>query len=185
MGAGQRGSGCWVPIPGQQLADTIDRMVGDACKDIAQIGLRIASVHPCRLNQCVECSGSDAAGIGACEQVILACQNQWPDRPLDGVVGHFQAAVSCVARQRGPTRQGIADCFGQRALAADLAQRLFQEGLQLVEQRNGVLLAGGEALRRRTAVDPLLDGKQFCDALQRLLGQGRGGFLIDCAFQGW
>jgi hypothetical protein len=49
MGAGQRGSGCRVPIPGQQLADTIDRMVGDACEDIAQIGLRIASVHPCRL----------------------------------------------------------------------------------------------------------------------------------------
>jgi hypothetical protein len=72
MGAGQRGSGCRVPIPGQQLADTIDRMVGDACEDIAQIGLRIASVHPCGLDERVECCGPHAAGIGACKHIIFS-----------------------------------------------------------------------------------------------------------------
>jgi hypothetical protein len=154
-------------------------MVGDACKDIAQIGLWIAPVHPCRLDERVECCGPDATGVGTCKHVILSSQNQRLDRALDRVVGHFEAAVGRIARQRVPARQGITDCLGQSTLAADLAQRPFQEDLQLVEQRNGVLLTGGEALRRRAAVDPRLDGKQFCDALQRLLSQGRGGFLIN------
>jgi hypothetical protein len=38
MEAWQSGSGCRAPIPGQQLADTIDRMVGCPYPDIAQIG---------------------------------------------------------------------------------------------------------------------------------------------------
>jgi len=47
-----------------------------------------------------------------------------------------------------------------------------QEGLKLGQQRNGILLADGQALRWRAAVDPLLDREQFRDALERLLGQG-------------
>ena len=41
----ERGSGCRLPVPGQQFVDAIDRMVGDSCEDVAQIGLRVASVH--------------------------------------------------------------------------------------------------------------------------------------------
>ena len=55
-------------------------------------------------------------------------------------------------------------------LAADLVERLVQEGLKLGQQRNGIL--NGQALRWRAPVDPLLDREQFRDALKRLLGQG-------------
>jgi hypothetical protein len=179
MGVGQRGSGYRLPIPGQQFADAIDRMVGDPREDVAQIGLRVESVHPCGLDKRVHRGGPDAAGVGTCKQVALSSHCQWPDFAFDRIVRHFQAAVCRVARQRGPARQRITDRFRQGALAADLAQRLFQEGVQLGEQRNGVLLAGGKAFRRRAAVDPVLDGEQVRDALQRLLGQRRGGCLVD------
>ena len=153
MGAWRRASSCWLAVPGQQFVDAIDRMVGDACEDVAQICLRIASVQFCGFDERVHGGGPDAAGIGAGEQVVLARQSERPDRPLDCIVGHFQAPVCRVARQRGPARQGITDRFRERALATDLAQCLLQKGLQFGEKRNGVLLAGGEALRRRAAVE--------------------------------
>jgi hypothetical protein len=34
-----------LPVPGKQVADAIDGMVGDAGEHIAQIGLRVESAH--------------------------------------------------------------------------------------------------------------------------------------------
>ena len=33
------------PVPGQKLRDSIDRMIGDAADDVAQIGLGVEPVH--------------------------------------------------------------------------------------------------------------------------------------------
>ena len=119
-----------LPVPGQKFADAIDRMVGDAGKNVAQVSLRIEAIHLDGLDEGVHRSGAHAAGIGAGKEIILSREGEGPDRPLDGVVAHFQAAVGGVAGQRGPTRLRITDGLGQRALAADLVQRPVEEGLK-------------------------------------------------------
>jgi hypothetical protein len=68
-------------------------------------------------------------------------------------------AVCDVAGQRLPTRQGIADCLGERTPAADPVERGVEERLQLLQQRSGVLFARGHALIGWSSADGALDGE--------------------------
>jgi hypothetical protein len=65
-------------MPGQQIVDPVDRVVGNAGEDVAQVGLRIEAVQGRGLDQGVEDRGPAAPGIRAGEEVVLAAQR---DRP--------------------------------------------------------------------------------------------------------
>src|ERR1700720_732863 len=60
-----------LPVPGQKFADAIDRMIGDAGQNIAQIGLRVEAIHFGGLDEGVHRGGSHAAGIGASKEIIF------------------------------------------------------------------------------------------------------------------
>src|SRR5215831_11820505 len=74
MRARRRPSAGRPPVPGQKLGDLIDRMVGDAGSDVAQVGLGVEPIHLCGLDESVHGGGPNAAGIGAGEQIVLAGQ---------------------------------------------------------------------------------------------------------------
>jgi len=168
-----------LPIPGQQVADAIDGMVGDAGEHVAQISLWIELAHLGGLDQGIDRGRANAAGIGAGKKIVFPSHRQWPDRPFGGIVGHLQSAVGGVARQRRPARDRVTNRLCELALAADLAQRLLQEGFKLGQKRNGLLLAYGQALGWCVALDPRLDREQLGDALQRFLGHRRRRGFID------
>jgi hypothetical protein len=92
-----------------------------------------------------------------------------------GIVGHLQAAVGGVADEGFPAGQGIANGFGEAALAADPLQRILKEGVQRDEQRHGLFLAYGATLFGGAALEGGFDSEQLGDALQRLCGDGRFG----------
>jgi hypothetical protein len=45
VSAGRRRSSARLPVPGQKFADAIDRMIGDAGQNVAQISLRVEAIH--------------------------------------------------------------------------------------------------------------------------------------------
>ena len=73
------------------------------------------------------------------------------DRPLGGVVGHFEAPVTDVARQRRPARCGVAEGAGEAALAADLFHCRVEEGAQLGEDRRRLSRARASPTTARSA----------------------------------
>jgi len=142
-----------LPVPGKQVADAINGMVGDAGEHVAQISLWIEPAHLGGLDQGIHRRRANAAGIGAGKKVVFPGHCQWPDRPLDGIVGHLQPTVGGVARQRCPPRDRVTNRLRELALAADLAQCLLQEGLKLGQKWDGVLLAYA---RRSGGARPLI-----------------------------
>jgi hypothetical protein len=60
-----------LPVPGQQISDTIDGMVGDAGEHVAQIGLWIESAHLRGFDEGVHRSRANAAGIRAGKKVVF------------------------------------------------------------------------------------------------------------------
>ena len=75
MGTERESSAAWLPVPGQQLADAIDRMVGDAAEHLAQISFRVEFVELGSLNERVGGCGALPTGIRACEQIVLPAQH--------------------------------------------------------------------------------------------------------------
>ena len=65
-------------IPGQQIGDPIDWVIGDACEHVAEIVFRIEPVELGRTDEGVDRSGPLSAGIGAGEQVILSVMARFP-----------------------------------------------------------------------------------------------------------
>jgi hypothetical protein len=64
------------PGPREQVVDPLDRVVGDAGEDIAQVGLGVEPVEHRGLDQGVEDRGAPTATVGAGEQIILPAQGQ-------------------------------------------------------------------------------------------------------------
>jgi hypothetical protein len=58
-------------VPGQQLCDAVDRVIGDAAEHLAQVGFGIEAVELGAFNKGVDRGGALATGIGAGEQIIL------------------------------------------------------------------------------------------------------------------
>jgi hypothetical protein len=61
-------------MPGQQIVDPVDRVVGDAGEDVAQVRLRIEAVQGRGLDERVENRGPTTAGVRAGKEVILTAQ---------------------------------------------------------------------------------------------------------------
>ena len=57
----------WRDIPGQQLFNTIDRVIGNTSKHLAQIRFRVQSAEFGCADQAVESGSALAAGIGSSE----------------------------------------------------------------------------------------------------------------------
>ena len=58
---------CKIDVPGQQLGDAVDRMIGDAAEHLAQVGFGIVAVELGAFNKGVDRpqGGALAAGIGS------------------------------------------------------------------------------------------------------------------------
>jgi hypothetical protein len=138
------------PAPGQKLCDALDRRIGDARENIAQIGLRIEIEHLAGLNSRKHGGRSLTARVGAEEDKIVACRRNWPDGSLGRIVGHLQTTISGVTRQCRPPRSRVSDGFGQGTRAADLLERCVEEALEVGKKWHRFCLANCEPLCRTT-----------------------------------
>lgn len=73
-------------VPGQEVVDPVDRMVGDVGQHMAQPGLGVNTVQLGRANQRVDGGGTLAAAVSAGEQVVAAADGDTAQRPLGGRV---------------------------------------------------------------------------------------------------
>ena len=60
-----------LPVPGKQVADAIDGMVGDAGEHLAQIRFRVEPAQFGGLDQGIHRGRANAAGIGAGKKVVF------------------------------------------------------------------------------------------------------------------
>jgi len=67
--------------------------VADAVQYVKQISFRIKIVEFGRTNQAVDHRSSFAAGIRACEQIVLPTQGRAAHSPLGGIVLYLDAAM--------------------------------------------------------------------------------------------
>jgi len=104
----QRGShlvgGAAGQVPRQQVRNAVDGMVGDACQDIAQVCLRSSPFQFGRADQAVHRGGALAAGIGACEQVILTAKCDGAQRASAALLSISKRPSSEKAHERTPAR---------------------------------------------------------------------------------
>lgn len=156
-------------------------MIGDAGQDVGEVGFGIVAVEPGGLGDGVEGGGAAAAVVGAGEEPVFSAQGERADGSFGGIVGHLEAAVGGEAAERRPAGEAVADGASQAALAADRGEGLLEESGELVELRQGSLLAGGQPVCRLVPVDLGLDGEELGDALQRLPGERRAGGGMDVA----
>ena len=77
-------------------------MIGDTANHFAQVGFGIEAVELCGFDESTDCGGAFTAGVGSCEQIVLAAQGERSDCALGGVVADLQRTVIEIARQRGP-----------------------------------------------------------------------------------
>src|SRR5262245_23067187 len=97
-------------------------MLTDAGEELAQVGFGLEAVERGRADQGVEDRGPLASGIRTGEEPIFPAQSDRPDRILGGVVGDLQPAVVDVARERVPSRAGVAEGASEIAAAGDELQ---------------------------------------------------------------
>src|SRR5215469_10136837 len=107
---------------------------------VGEIVLRVEAVELGALDQCVECTGAAAAGIGAGKQIILAANRDAAQGALSGIVVERQSAVVEAAHQRGPARSHITEGLGELGFARELAQGLLRPSSQCLSNRLGLEL---------------------------------------------
>ena len=107
-------------VPGKQVADAIERVVGDAGEHVAEVGFWIEAVELGGLDQGIEGGGAIAAGVGPGKKVVFPAEGQRPDLPFGGVVVDLQPPVVEVAPERRPEVAGVADGGGELAFSRQL-----------------------------------------------------------------
>ena len=75
---------CWYysKVPGQEFVDAVDRMIGDALQDMAQIEFRIKSVKLGSTEQCIDRRRTFAARVRTSEEIddmtaMWSWRRQW------------------------------------------------------------------------------------------------------------
>lgn len=61
--------------PWQQLVDAIDRMLGDASDDVAQVGLGIKAVQFGSADECIDFGATFAAAVGTEVQEVFSAES--------------------------------------------------------------------------------------------------------------
>src|SRR5215469_18414229 len=83
-----------LPIPRQQLVESIDRIsVDHALEHVAQVGVGLDAVHFARFDQRAECRPSGTADIRAGEEMILSCMQTLAYKKLCKVADYVQLAI--------------------------------------------------------------------------------------------
>ena len=86
-------------VPGQQSLKLVDRMVGDALEDMAQVEFRVESVELRRTEQAVDGRSTLSTGVRSSEEVVLATQSNGAQGAFSRGVVHLDAR-----RIRNPLR---------------------------------------------------------------------------------
>jgi hypothetical protein len=76
--AGERSGRRRLKIPGQQLVDAVDRVIGESREHFSQKRLGIVAVEFGGAQQTVDGSSVITAGIAAGEQIVLALMQRSP-----------------------------------------------------------------------------------------------------------
>src|SRR5512147_1395494 len=58
------------PMPGQEFGEAVDRVLGDASQDVAQVGFGVDAVQFARFDQAVDAGGALATGMRAGEEPV-------------------------------------------------------------------------------------------------------------------
>ena len=110
--------GCWqVAVPGQEIINPIDGMIGDMCQHVTQPGFGVDTVQLARADQRVDRGGALAAAVGAGEQVIAAADGHATQGAFGRRVIDLDGAVVAIAQQRGPQLERVQDCCRRVGLA--------------------------------------------------------------------
>lgn len=67
-----------VQVPRQEFVDPVDEVIGDAGKDLPQVGFRIEAVELCGLDQRQDRGSAFAAFVRSREQPVLAAERNAP-----------------------------------------------------------------------------------------------------------
>lgn len=153
--------------------------VGHALKHVDEIGVRFDAIEFGRFHRRANDRPSFAAAIASREQVILATESHGADCAFDQIGLEFDAAVVQKARQFFPTRERVADRFGQRAAAGYARQLCFELRAQTVDDRSGERPPFGETMGGRLAAHARFNKIEFADPTQRFRRHGRAGSFGD------
>ena len=123
-------------MPGQELVDPVDRVIGDAGEDVTQVGFGVDAVQFAGFDQAVDDGCAVATGIGAGEEPVFPAEGDAAQGVFSAVVVDLQAAVLGIAGQRRPVGRGVADRLGKAALgrqpgscASNQARKAMSRGL--------------------------------------------------------
>ena len=72
--------------PRQQLADAIDRVIGDSSQHVTQVCFRVEVVQPRRTDQTVNRSSTPATRVGTSKKIVFPTQCDCTQCPLGCVV---------------------------------------------------------------------------------------------------
>ena len=97
-------------VPGQEVVDPIDRMIGDVGQHMAQPGLGVNTAQLGRADQRVDGGGTLATAVGASKQVVAPANGNATQGALGGRVVDLDDAVVTVTQQRRPTVERVLDC---------------------------------------------------------------------------
>jgi hypothetical protein len=62
-------------VPGQEFRYAVDRVIGDAAQDVAEVGLRVQAVQFGRTYQAVDRSGALTARVRPGEEIVLPSES--------------------------------------------------------------------------------------------------------------
>ena len=111
LGSGVISKGCWqVAVPGLEIINPIDGMIGDMRQHVTQPGFGVDTVQLGRADQRVDRGGALAAAVGAGEHVIAAADGHAMQGAFGRRVINLDGAVVALAQQRGPQLERVQDC---------------------------------------------------------------------------
>ena len=108
--------------------------IDHAIEDVFEVGIGLDAIEFGSRYERADCGPSLGTAVGAREQMVLAPERNGPDRTLHRVGIEFDASVLKESAERGPTREGIADCLGQAAARRDAVQFFLEPWLELLDQ---------------------------------------------------
>ena len=164
--------------PWQQVVDLALGMAGnDTGDDVDEVGLRIDAVEFAGLHERGDDCPVLGAAIGSSKERVLAVQSDRSDGALDHVGVDLDATVVEEATEARPSRECVADGFGEFALLADKAELRLQPRFERIDDRAAFRLADVAALLGQAAADLPLDAIEFGDPRERFRDDRRGTTL--------
>src|SRR3954471_3168191 len=128
------------PVPGQQVTDTVDRMIRNPGQNVTQPSLRIKAIQFCGLDQRQDGRSPFSACIRPCKEPVLPSESNRADGTLGGIVVDLDRTVIEIAAQGGPARQSIADGLRSGALSRQARELPLQPLPQRLDLRPRLLL---------------------------------------------